>query len=279
VGMVNYNYLSKQINHRWIYGSILLLLVLGNKQAINVAGLSSGQVFLSLGIFFFQYFLVNGLFAAWIGHKRYGNPILAIGMLMDIILVSGINYIMGGSNFSYTTLYLIPLLYAANNRAFHNFTYVVSLITYTLVGYLTNLNNFFSGEIISRYLFNMASLSFFFLIMKSVVRNTISETKEKMQSIIHDIRNSLTVILGYITVLSTESVGPEEKQQYFDAMELATLRIRNLCDQFSSMKSNVPLKVIPEKKSVISPINYETPLNTEEKKTVLDYSEKIYKKK
>lgn len=253
---LNYNYISKQINYRWIYGLILAFLVFSNRGSFAVTQLTDVQLKIGLTILFAQYFIFNGLFSAWLSAKRWNKLIFSLGIFLDLLLISVINFVMGGNNFSYVMLYLIPLIFTANNRLAHNVTYLLAAFSYTALEVSVNANNFFDREIFLKYFFNLSCLSFFVLVIKQVIRNTISETKQKMQGIIYDIRNSLSVILGYITVLSNETVTPTEQQQYYDAMELATLKIRNLCDQFSSLKSNIPLKIIPKPKTpeVLDPV-------------------------
>ena len=235
--MLPYSQLSIHVAYRWIYGILMYLFVLFNTDQIFVAQASPNQVVFAVSIFFIQYFLLNILFSSWIIIKRYNTAITLLGLFMDIVLISGINYVFGADRIDLLLFFLIPLFFSVSHKNLNLGVYFVSV--FALLGSLFMKNGaqlFFTMEIQRYALLSISLFTLFFLLIKYVVHSTFVDAIRKVALIFHEIRNSLTVILGYINLLNSEKVTDEQRQFFYQSIESATLRIKGLCDQYINQR-------------------------------------------
>ena len=248
--MLPYSQLSVHVAYRWIYGLLMYLFVLFNTDQIFVAQASPNQVVLGVSIFFIQYFLLNILFSSWIIIKRHSTAITLLGLFMDILLIGGINYVFGADRIDLLLFFLIPLFFSVSHKNLNLGVYFLSVVT--LLGSLLLKNGsqlFFTMEIQRYAILSFSLYTLFFLLIKYVVHSTFVDAIRKVALIFHEIRNSLTVILGYTNLLNNEKVTDEQRQFFYQSIESATLRIKGLCDQYINHKKvNEP--PIPDNQAV-----------------------------
>ena len=188
-------------------------------------------------IFFIQFFLFNLLFTSWIALKKNSTTIVILGLILDITLITGVNFIFGADRIDFLLFYLIPLFFSVANKNLNVFVYILSLISIALSLYLKNGNTlFFAPEIVRYTVLSLSLYTIFFLLIKYIVHSTYLDAIRKVALLFHEIRNSLTVILGYINLLNNEKVTDEQRHFFYNAIESATQRIKTICDQYITQK-------------------------------------------
>jgi signal transduction histidine kinase len=243
--MLSYSQLGVQAAYRWIYGVLIFIFVLFNTDQIFVAQASPNQVLLAVTIFIIQYFVFNILFTSWIAMKRYNTTITLLGLLLDITLITGLNFIFGADRVDLLLFYLIPLFFSVPHKNLNLGVYIISLFSLLGIFYIKNGSQlFFTMEILRYALLSLSLYTVFFLIIKYVVHNTYLEAIRKIALLFHEIRNALTVILGYINVLNSEKVTEEQRQFFYRSIESSTLRIKSVCDEYITQKA------VPEQEQV-----------------------------
>lgn len=235
--MLSYSQLGVQVAYRWIYGILIYIFVLFNTDQLFVPQASPNQVVLAVTIFIIQYFVFNILFTSWIAMKKYATAITFLGFLLDIILISGLNFIFGGDRIDLLLFYLIPLFFSVSHKSLNLSVYLISLLSLFGIFYIKNGSQLFLTIEILRYaILSLSIYTVFFLLIKYVVHHTYLEAIRKIALLFHEIRNALTVILGYINVLNSEKVTEEQRQFFYRAIESSTLRIKSVCDEYITQK-------------------------------------------
>lgn len=171
--------------------------------------------------------------------KKNLFAITILGFILDLTLIAGTNYIFGADRLELLFFFLIPLFFSISHKWLNTVIYIVSLLLIGIIFYVKNgAQLFFTMEVLRYVVLSYSLYTLFFLIIKYVIHNTYLEAIRKVAMIFHEIRNSLTVILGYINLLNNEKVTDEQRQFFYQSIESATQRIKSLCDQYITQKKN-----------------------------------------
>lgn len=237
--MLSFAQLSVQATYRWIYGLLIYLFILFSTDQLFVPHVNPDQIVLGATIFIIQYCLFNILFSAWIAMKKNLFAITILGFILDLTLIAGTNYIFGADRLELLFFFLIPLFFSISHKWLNTVIYIVSLLLIGIIFYVKNgAQLFFTMEVLRYVVLSYSLYTLFFLIIKYVIHNTYLEAIRKVAMLFHEIRNSLTVILGYINLLNNEKVTDEQRQFFYQSIESATQRIKSLCDQYITQKKN-----------------------------------------
>lgn len=136
--MLSYSQISVQVAYRWIYGILIYLFVIFNTDQIFVAQLSPNQVLLWVSLFFIQYFLFNILFTSWLAMKKYSLAITLWGFFLDLLMITGINFIFGADRIDLLMLYVFPLFFSISNKLLNLGIYIISLLSLCGLFYIKN---------------------------------------------------------------------------------------------------------------------------------------------